>query len=277
MKDRKIIKAYEFVEDDGWFSIFRNGLLKVLTIRILSCESQRQRRQRATWKNVSSRRADFHLRFLSRKERWRVDQQNNRAASRFISSTARKLDLHRIRTLRMLFRVFIRSSRCQAFFFRTLRRPIFPRRRYEYLISNSTNLLSRSRFFLYSSFSTNSCNFKLLPSCIFSCSCLIYTLLDPFKWSMDYLWIFELQITEFRWCTLLKPLEIARPGTRVIQGHYSIFAGRVKSRIVLVRGTRGANVRTTCVGGSVLLSFTLAKSQSRLTPTCAASERPSSP
>lgn len=41
--------------------------------------------------------------------------------------------------------------------------------------------------------------------------------------------------------------------------------------------TRGANVRTTCVGGSVLLSFTLAKSQSRLTPTRAASERPSNP
>lgn len=272
MKDRKIIKAYEFVEDDGWFSIFRNGLLKVLTIGILSCESQRQRRQRATWKNVSSRRADFHLRFLPRKERWRVDQQNWS-----ISSTARKLDLHRIRTLRILFRVFIRSSRCQAFFFQTLRHPTFPRWRYEYLISNSTNLLLRSRFFLYSSFSTNSCNFKLLSSCIFSCSCPIYAPFDPFKWSMDYLWIFELQITEFRWCTLLKPLEIARSGTRVIQGHYPILAGRVKSRIVLVRGTRGANVRTTCVGGSVLLSFTLAKSQSRLTPTCAASERPSSP
>lgn len=161
--------------------------------------------------------------------------------------------------------------------FQTLRRPTFPRCRYEYLISNNTNLLSRSRFFLYSSFSTNSYNFKLLSSCIFSCFCPIYALLDPFKWSIDYLWIFKLQITGFRWCTLLKPLEIARPGTRVIKGHYPILAGRVKSRIVLVRGTRGANVRTTCVGGSVLLSFTLAKSQSRLTPTCAASERPSSP
>lgn len=42
-----------------------------------------------------------------------------------------------------------------------------------------------------------------------------------------------------------------------------------------VRGARGANVRTTCVGSSVLLSFTLTKSQSRLIPTRAASERPS--
>ena len=58
-----------------------------------------------------------------------------------------------------------------------------------------------------------------------------------------------------------------------------MLATRGESGIVLVRvrGTRGANVRTTCVGGSVLLNFTLAKSQSRLTPTRAASERPSSP
>jgi len=40
-------------------------------------------------------------------------------------------------------------------------------------------------------------------------------------------------------------------------------------------GTRGANVRTTCVGGSVLLSFTLAKSQSRPTPTASHPSHPS--
>lgn len=39
------------------------------------------------------------------------------------------------------------------------------------------------------------------------------------------------------------------------------------ARMTSRRSTRGANVRTTCVGGSVLLSFTFAKSQSLLTPT----------
>lgn len=47
--------------------------------------------------------------------------------------------------------------------------------------------------------------------------------------------------------------------------------------ITFRRSTRGANVRTTCVGGSVLVSFTFAKSQSWLTPTASRPRHPSRP
>lgn len=52
---------------------------------------------------------------------------------------------------------------------------------------------------------------------------------------------------------------------------------REKTGITFTRSTRGANVRTTCVGGSVLLSFTFAKSQSRPTPTASRPRHPSRP
>lgn len=79
-------------------------LLKVPTIRILSCGSQRQRRRRATRRSFSFRRADFHFRFLPREERRRVDQPDNRATSRSIPSTRSfELELHRTRNFLILF------------------------------------------------------------------------------------------------------------------------------------------------------------------------------
>jgi len=61
------------------------------------------------------------------------------------------------------------------------------------------------------------------------------------------------------------------PTVLVVGVQHEMRGARVTSR----GGTRGANVRTTCVGGSVLLSFTLAKSQSRPTPTVSHPSHPS--
>jgi len=67
-------------------------------------------------------------------------------------------------------------------------------------------------------------------------------------------------------------LRIFTPSDCLVVGVQREMRGaRVTSR----GGTRGANVRTTCVGGSVLLSFTLAKSQSRPTPTASHPSHPS--